>query len=369
MLYGSRSSVPHDGRIILINVSQQTDKVYLSVPLVRITNAIKRTPPGLTLLLLAPVLGELVSVHQTPLEFVNPMNFVLLSLPYGFGALICRELVVRWEKGRLSLLLLGVAYGVYEEAIVVYSVFDPNWTELGSLAHYGFFAGVNWTWGALTVHFHTLISIGASVVLTELLYPERRHERWLGNKALAGCFVGILLWVPIMGLIMILHMGRPFPPLGWYGISWLAVLMLGWAAYQLPSQPLLAIKRTAPRPIFFFLLGLVNMFVFFLSVFLTPEFKVLPWWATVLWLLVLDAGTLWVVLRWSGNGFSWDDRHRVALIAGLLGFFVYFSFDKDLKHWTGTGIVGLATVIGLWQLGRTVRRRRQSENVIDGSTS
>lgn len=355
-----------DARRLSPTVSQRIDKVYLGVSVARITNAIKRTPPGLTLLLLAPVLGELVSVHQTPLEFVNPLNFIILSLPYGFGALICRELVVRWKKGRISLLLLGVAYGLYEEAIVVYSVFDPNWAELGSLAHYGFFAGVNWTWGALTVHFHTLISIGASVVLTEILYPERQHQRWLGNKALASCFAGILLWVPIMGLIMILDMGRPFPPLGWYCLSWLAVLMLGWAAYHLPSQPILAVKRTVPRLIYFFLLGLVNMFAFFLTVFLTPEFRVIPLWATMLWLLMLDVGTAWVVYHWSGNGYSWDDRHRLALIAGLLGFFVYFSFDKDLKHWTGTSLVGLATVIGLWQLWRSVGRRMQSQGIIGG---
>jgi len=104
----------------------------MRISMVKLTNAIKRTPPWLTLLLLAPVLGELVSVHQTPLEFINPLNFIILSLPYGFGALICRELVVRWKKGWLSLLLLGVAYGVYEEAIVVYSVFDPNRTSCSS---------------------------------------------------------------------------------------------------------------------------------------------------------------------------------------------------------------------------------------------
>ena len=155
-------------------------------------NSIKWMLPGLTLLLLAPVLGELVSAHQSPLEFINPLNFLILSLPYGFGALICRELVVRWKKGWLSLLLLGVAYGIYEEALVVYSIFDPNWTELGNLARYGFFAGVNWTWGLLTVHFHALISIAASVVLSELLFPERRGEPWLGRKALIGCFAGLL---------------------------------------------------------------------------------------------------------------------------------------------------------------------------------
>lgn len=329
----------------------------------RIINAVRRVPPGLTLLLLAPILGELVSAHQTPLEFLNPINFVLLSLPYGFGALICRELVVRWKKGLLSLLLLGVAYGVYEEAIVVYSVFDPNWTELGPLAHYGFFAGVNWTWGASTVHFHTLVSIGASVGLAELLYPERRHQPWLGKKGLAACCVGILLWVPVMGLIMVLDMGRHFPPLGWYGLAWLAILLLGFAAYRLPGLPFPTVKRKVPRPIFFFLLSLLNTTIFFFTVYLTPESGVMPLWATMLGLLVLDLGTLWGILYLSRNGYGWNDRHRLALIAGILGFFVYFGFGKDLTQWTGASIVSFLTIVGLWQLWRFVTQHTQTPQV------
>jgi hypothetical protein len=220
--------------------------------------------------------------------------------------------------------------------------------------------GVNWTWGAVTVHFHTLISVGASVALTGILYPERRHQRWVGNKALAGCFAGLLLWIPIMGLIMVFDMGRPFPPWGWYCFSWLAVHFLGWVAFRLPSRPIPANTRTVPRPICFFLLGLANMSVFFLTVYLTPELRVIPLWATMPALIMLDAGTAWAVLRWSGNGNRWDDRHRLALIAGFLTFFVYFGIDKDLEHWTGTGLVGLATVMALWLLWRIVGLRRKN---------
>lgn len=318
----------------------------------------RRISPGLTLLLLAPALGELVSAHQSPLEFLNPLNFLLLSLPYGFGALICHELVVRWKKGWPSLLLLGIAYGVYEEAIVVYSVFDPKWAELGDLAHYGFFAGVNWTWAAMTVHFHTAVSVGASVALTELMYPAQRHQRWLGRKGLVGCFAGILLWVPIMWVIMIQHLGRQFPPWGWYGASWLAVLSLGVAAHHLPGLPRPTATRRVPRPVLFFLLGLANTTVFFLTVYLTPGWGAVPWWATMLWLLALDAGTLWAVLHMSGNGHRWDDRHRLALAAGVLGFFIYFGIDHDFTEgWTGSSIVSLLAIVGLWQLWRSVMRR------------
>jgi hypothetical protein len=93
----------------------------------------KRIPPWLVLLVLAPLLGEIVSGHQPPLEIFNPISVLLLMFPYGFGALVCRELVRRWKKGWPSLILLAVAYGVYEEAIVVRSFFNPNWLELENL--------------------------------------------------------------------------------------------------------------------------------------------------------------------------------------------------------------------------------------------
>ena len=73
--------------------------------------------PALVLLFMAPVLGELVSGHQYLLEFMNPLSFILTALPYGLGALICRELTIRWNKGRLSLLLMGAAYGFLQKAL------------------------------------------------------------------------------------------------------------------------------------------------------------------------------------------------------------------------------------------------------------
>jgi len=87
---------------------------------------LKCLSPGTALLLLGPICGELISGHQTLFEFLNPLAFILSSLPYGFGAIICRELTVRWGKGWVSLVLLGIAYGIYEEFVVARSVWDPD---------------------------------------------------------------------------------------------------------------------------------------------------------------------------------------------------------------------------------------------------
>ena len=54
------------------------------------TQRLRNMSPGLALFLLAPILGELVSGHQGPFEFINPIAWLLASMPYGLGALACR---------------------------------------------------------------------------------------------------------------------------------------------------------------------------------------------------------------------------------------------------------------------------------------
>jgi hypothetical protein len=323
---------------------------------------LSRIPPGLALLLLAPALGELISGHMPPAEFFNPLSFAILALPYGCGALICRELVVRWGRGWPSLLLLGVAYALFEEGIVVRSIFDPHWSELGELARYDHFAGVNWTYAELLIHFHVCISIGASVMLAEIMHPQRRRQSWIGNKALAACAIVMLLWIACGWLIMTSYR----PPLIWLVAPWLAVLGLTLAARYVPVPAPPPTPRPAPRPLYFFLLGLVNMPVLMLTPDIVAERDVMPLSAAVLLLLAVDAATLWLIARWSANGHAWDDRHRLALIAGLLGFFLFFGGARDLDGWQGRSVVAILAAILLWRLARRVNRRVQADAARSG---
>lgn len=317
-----------------------------------------RFSPGLTLFLLAPILGELLSGHQSPLEFFNPLSLIVLSLPYGCGAVICRELMVRWNKGRFSLLLLGAAYGMYEEGIVVRSFFDPAWGELGQLREYTYASGVSWTYAEVLIHFHVIVSITASVILAEIAFPGQRHKSWVSNKTLALCVVALLLWIPA-GILMTSY----FPPVYLYLSAWLIICVLVLAARYLPAQLFKMRRITVLRPRWFWLLGTLNMTIFFFMVFFTPLYTILPYYVTALLLVALDSITLWIILRWSGNGFSWDDRHRLALIAGELSFFIYACFDQDLEKWKGLSIVAVMAIAALWLLNRSVAARTQHEPV------
>lgn len=93
----------------------------------------KRISPAWLLILLAPAVGELLSGSSPPVEYFQPLSFILLTSLYGSGALLVREIVFRWGKGWPSVLALGAAYGMVEEGWMVKSFFDPAWVDLGKL--------------------------------------------------------------------------------------------------------------------------------------------------------------------------------------------------------------------------------------------
>ena len=58
----------------------------------------QRIPPALVLYLLSPVIGELLSGSAPPVEFFNPFGLIILPALYGSGALLVREVTLRWQK-------------------------------------------------------------------------------------------------------------------------------------------------------------------------------------------------------------------------------------------------------------------------------
>lgn len=312
----------------------------------------KRVPPALFLLFLAPFLGELVSGHMRPTEFFNPIIFILMALPYGFGALICRELRVRWKKGWLSLLLLAAAFAVYEEGIVVRSFFNPDWGELGNLRDYNLFAGINWTYSLVLIHFHILISVFSSVKLAEVVYAEKRAEPWLTDRQLALVVIGLLLWLPL---------GWQFtgyiPPVTHHVAVYLLCAALIYLARFMPGSEELMGESGRLHPLFFFIIGFVNVVVTFATVFILPEQEIyLPLAAVMAFLILFNLFTLSLLARLT-RGFSrWSDRQRVALIAGLNLFFIITGFDEGKE--IGAPIISLLSLLLLALLYFKVGRRK-----------
>lgn len=167
--------------------------------------------PALILFLLSPVIGELLSGSAPPLEFFHPFGFVLLTSLYGSGALLIRDLRIRWKKGIGSTLLLGAAYGIIEEGILVASFFNPNWPDLGQLSIYGRWLGTNWIWALMLTVYHAVYSITIPILLVEMMYPNQRMTPWLSErlfKIIALVFTGVVT----LGFILINVLSGYLPP-------------------------------------------------------------------------------------------------------------------------------------------------------------
>lgn len=322
----------------------------------------KHIPPGLALLLLGPIVGELASGHTAPLEFLNPLAFVVLALPYGFGAVLVREALVRWKKGWPSFILLALAYGVYEEGIVVRSIFNGDWQELGAAPAYGYWGGVHFTYGLMLLHFHVVVSIGVSILLAHVLYPARRHERWVGPKSLVACFVGLLLWLPAGWL-----MTQYRPPWTHDAGAWLVLAGLVAAARLAPPALFAQPGFQSPRARWFFALGFLNVTILFISIGHAGDTGTPPFPLLFALLVLLDGVCLGLLVRWSGGGAAWRDAHRLAWVAGTMSFFIIFGGLQDAEQWRGRSLVSVATVVALALLWKRVLRREA--NVPTGAPS
>jgi hypothetical protein len=321
----------------------------------------RRIPPALVLFFLSPAIGELLSGSAPPVEFFNPFGLLILPALYGGGALLVRELALRWQKRWPTMLKLGLAYGILEEGLMVKSFFDPNWIDLGLLEAYGRWAGVNWVWSISLMIYHATVSITIPIMLVELLYPAQRNRTWLGRRSRIGLSV-LLVAVVAFGFLALTTYR---PPIVTCALAILSILALGWIGRRMPQRFGWSAPESTWKPIWLGALGFAGTTGFFLCSWALPEWNLPPWLTC---LALLGGSYFYLRLAWraSGGG-SWDDRDRFALSAGVLSFFILLAplSENDpsrLDNPAGMTIVALFALLGLVLLRSRIHRR---EHVAD----
>jgi len=265
--------------------------------------------PIITLLILAPLFGEMLSGSSPPSEYFQPMTFLLLTILYGAGAVIVREVVRRWEKGWVSILLLGMAYGIFEEGVVVRSFFDTGWQDLGQLAFYGRWIGVNWIWAIALTIFHAVVSISIPIAITELIFPKYKDTLWLSKKGLILFLVMFLLY-SLLGPFF----GMKITVVGMLA-SFLSIAGLIFLAYKWPlkHKEIEVVKAAKQQKIIF--TGSILMIGLISGMWIFPSVSV-PWVITFVFL----AGLPWVGIQWFSRlgANQWTEKQQWAGVTGLL---------------------------------------------------
>ncbi|AEV85763.1 hypothetical protein ACWT_4741 [Actinoplanes sp. SE50] len=140
--------------------------------------------PALRILVLAPFFGEGLSGSSPPLDLLMPGRLAFMMALYGCGALVCRDIAHRFRLGLPGLILLGVAYAIWEEGLVDRYWFLPAfWTDSG-IGSYSVVGHTNLLLAAHLTVFHTTISIGAAILVVEALVPRARDRPWASRPAL-----------------------------------------------------------------------------------------------------------------------------------------------------------------------------------------
>ena len=272
-----------------------------------------RISPAWFLFFFAPLTAEYVSGSS---PYLNP--FVLLAnlLLYGPGALLIRELKVRWRKGWLAVFILAVAYVVAEEGLMLNTLFDPTKNTTGRLW------GVNWVWTAGMIVVHSLVSIFAPILLAEAVYHEKANEAWVKPGTL-----GILLAAfsaNVFGL------GRLLAPSHRPGVCYYlaeAAIIGGclWLANRVPApQPASADPKPHRSPLWLYIASLTGMLVTMVVSFATPALP-MPGMVKVVVMLAVYWGFLGFLHRSGAFNPSLDPLSRFTVACGVISFWVLVS--------------------------------------------
>jgi hypothetical protein len=300
--------------------------------------------PVIVLVLLAPVVAELlygtISVTQaTALLFVLPI--------YGAGALLIREVVRRSERGWGSILLLGAAYGVIEEGLVLQSFFNPTLYRASEWGARLF--GVNWVYVEAMLVLHAVWSIAIPIVLTELLFPSWSRKPYLGRF---GLVVTTTFYILGVGLLMLsthtsLAPGYWAPPV-LLSLCALTVLVLVVVALGTRPKEVSLRQAHAPQPWVPFLTSGLGGFAYLALLILLwraePIFAHSPWvLLPMLSAMILVAGVAGLLRHWS-RSYDWGDRHLLALASGaLIAHTLVGILDPGVKD--RIGLAGLEVIL------------------------
>jgi hypothetical protein len=316
--------------------------------------------PAVGLFITAPLVAEFL-LGNLPIKLLPAL--IVLAPMYGGGALLIREWVRRTGRGWPSILLLGMAYAIFEEAFTTQSLFNPDYLKLnlGLLTPaYIPALGIGGWWTLWMFNVHAVWSIATPIALIEACVPDRARTPWLGRVGMAVAIVVFLLGATAAGAMQFKQDPFMASAAQFIGAA-VVVVVLAVAAFVIPMTRRHVMSGRAPSP---WMVGVVAL-LFGSAALFVPQ----AWgWGAVAELLGLDLVMVLAVLAWSRRQ-GWRLEHTLALAAGAALAYAWHAFLQhpavgtlDASVRVGNALF-LAGAVGLiWFAGRRVVEAHRVES-------
>jgi hypothetical protein len=301
----------------------------------------KRLRPAVLLFFLAPLFGEYLLGNLKISEIVY---LPFIAPLYGAGALLIRETARRTGRGSATMLILGVAYGLFEEGLVDQMLFNQFYfvgqdqmsdTYISAL-------GIDAWLTLIVLAMHAIWSIYIPIALVEALFPEWGSELWLGRNGMIITAMLFILGSVYLGYTISVEENFLAAPAQLGGT--LAVIALLVTLAFVIRHPGTADLNFLPYP---WLAGVFALVVS--SLFMLTE--ALPGWTKVIACLFLSAVFFTVTALWSHHS-SWSPLHRLAAAGGgiltyaWLGVFMEpESGPKSVFDYAGSIVLAVGTIL------------------------
>jgi hypothetical protein len=330
---------------------------------------VRTWPAALALAFVSPGIAELLSGSTPPLLFIQPFALIFLPTLYGISALLIREIMVRRRLNWGNVLLMGAAFGIFQEALVVqtwYNYRSPH-SPAYSMGSYGAAFGTSWDWALNLTAYHAFISITAPLILIGLLFPRQAPLPWLGRKRIIALTIWLFVSCGLLSLAVgKLYAGPPFLPYV-FAIQLTAVAIVLGAFVRFPVPLPSRSPRRAPRPwtVRLTICGLIALYVFGVSAFLPATH--LPAIVTAEHGAALVGFAVWRVRSWSARP-GWGDRHWLAVVTGITLYFALLwaplvEFVARLPQHRGLVLTDVLAVLALLYFDRRLKRRERQASV------
>jgi hypothetical protein len=333
---------------------------------------VRTWPTALALLWLSPGIAELLSGSTPPLLFIQPFALIMLPTLYGISILLIREVMVRRGLGWGNALLLGAAFGIFQEALVVQTWY--NFPSPHSPAHstgtYGVALGTSWDWALNLTIYHAVVSITIPLILIGLLFPRQAALPWLGRKRIVALTIWMLL---LCGALAYAVAFKTFaddgytgpPPIPYLVAVALTVLALVLGAMvRFPAPRPARSPRRAPRlwTVRLAIGGLMALYFLGVSAFLPATH--LPALVGAVAGAGLFAFGVWRVRAWSARP-GWGARHWLAVVTGIVLYFALLwaplvEFAARLPQRQGLVLTDLLALAALLAFDLRLKRRMRT---------